>query len=83
MSLNPYLAQLQQLAVPLAIAAVIVVFSLVSFGVWARRIRHVGAAIQQLQHSLASNTRNSRSALQQAQADTRDPQQCTRRVLLD
>ena len=74
MSLNPYLAQLQQLAVPLAIAAVIVVFSLVSFGVWARRIRHVGAAIQQLQHSLASNTRNSRSALQQAQADTRDPE---------
>ena len=74
MSLNPYLAQLQQLAVPLAIAAVIVVFSLVSFGVWARRIRHVGAAIQQLQHSLTSNTRNSRSALQQAQADTRDPE---------
>ena len=43
--MNPYLAQLEQLAVPLAIAAVIFIFSLISFGVWASRIRHVRAEV--------------------------------------
>jgi hypothetical protein len=43
--MNQYLAQLEQLAVPLAIAAVIFVFSLISFGVWASRIRQVRAEV--------------------------------------
>mgnify|MGYP000022202221 CR=1 FL=1 len=39
--MNQYLAQLEQLAVPLLIAALIFVFSIASFGVWASRIRKV------------------------------------------
>ena len=73
MPFTPYLAQLQQLAVPLAIAAVIVVFSLLSFGVWASRIRAVRGAVQQLHQSLARSSGNGRAALHQAQASTTDP----------
>jgi hypothetical protein len=73
MPFTPYLAQLQQLAVPLAIAAVIVVFSLLSFGVWASRIRAVRVAVQQLHQSLARSSGNGRAALHQAQASTTDP----------
>lgn len=74
MPLNPYLAQLQQLAIPLAIAAVIVVFSLLSFGIWTSRIRAVRVAVRQLHQSLGRNSSsNGRAALHQAQANTPDP----------
>lgn len=73
MPITPYLAQLEQLAIPLAIAAVIVVFSLLSFGVWASRIRAVRVAVQQLHQSLALSSGNGRAALHQAQASTTDP----------
>ncbi len=70
--MNQYLAQLEQLAVPLAIAAVIVVFSLISFGVWASRIRHVQSEVEGLNARLASSQGSSREALALAESDTSD-----------
>jgi hypothetical protein len=74
MQLHPYLAQLQELAVPLAIAALIVLFSVISFTVWATRIRRVRSAVNQLDASLANNTLSSRSALDSAEKKTQDPE---------
>ena len=74
MQLHPYLAQLQELAVPLAIAALIVLFSVISFTVWATRIRRVRSAVNQLDASLADNTLSSRSALDSAEKKTQDPE---------
>ncbi|MFY8179382.1 MAG: hypothetical protein ACOVKR_08215 [Limnohabitans sp.] len=70
--MNQYLAQLEQLAVPLAIAAVIVVFSLISFGVWASRIRQVQSEVVGLNGRLASNNGSSREALTLAESETDD-----------
>ncbi len=74
MQLHPYFAQLQELAVPLAIAALIVLFSVISFTVWATRIRRVRSAVNQLDASLSSNTLFSRSALDSAEKKTQDPE---------
>ena len=70
--MNQYLLQLEQLAVPLAIAAVIVVFSLISFGVWAWRIRQVRADVVGLDARLQSSKGSSRDALTLAEAQTTD-----------
>jgi hypothetical protein len=70
--MNPYLTQLEQLAVPLAIAAVIVVFSLISFGVWASRIRHVRAEVVALDARLGAHKGSSREALTLAESKTTD-----------
>ena len=70
--MNPYLAQLDQLAVPLVIAAMIVVFSLVSFGVWASRIRKVLAEVVALDARLGAHQGSSREALALAETKTGD-----------
>jgi predicted nucleic acid-binding Zn-ribbon protein len=70
--MNQYLAQLEQLAVPLAIAAVIFVFSLMSFGVWASRIRRVRAEVVALDARLGTSKGSSREALALAETQTTD-----------
>jgi len=70
--MNQYLAQLEQLAVPLAIAAVIFVFSLISFGVWASRIRQVRAEVVALDARLGAHKGSSREALALAETKTSD-----------
>ena len=70
--MNQYLAQLEQLAVPLAIAAVIFVFSLLSFGVWASRIRQVRAEVVGLDARLGAHQGSSREALALAETKTTD-----------
>ncbi len=70
--MNQYLAQLEQLAVPLAIAAVIFVFSLISFGVWASRIRRVRAEVVALDARLGASKGSSREALTLAESKTAD-----------
>jgi len=70
--MNQYLAQLEQLAVPLAIAAVIFVFSLISFGVWASRIRQVRAEVVALDARLGASQGSSREALALAETKTTD-----------
>jgi predicted nucleic acid-binding Zn-ribbon protein len=72
MPTNPYLAQLDQLAVPLIIAAVIFVFSLISFGVWAARIRQVRKEVVALDARLGASKGSSREALSQAESKTTD-----------
>ena len=72
MQLHPYLAQLQELAIPLAIAAMIVLFSLISFTVWSSRIRHVRQEVNQLHQHLSLATHSSREALSNAQQHTQD-----------
>ena len=67
--MNPYLAQLQQLAVPLAIAAMIFIFSLLSFGVWASRIRRVRAEVVALDARLGASQGSSREALALAESN--------------
>ncbi len=69
---NLYLDQLEQLAIPLAIAAVIFVFSFISFGIWAARIRHVRAEVVALDARLGASKGNSREALTLAQNKTTD-----------
>jgi predicted nucleic acid-binding Zn-ribbon protein len=69
---NPYLAQLQELAVPLAIAGVILVFTVISFGIWSSRIRQVRQAVQALNQHMAQSTGNSRDALRSAYTQTHD-----------
>ena len=71
--MNQYLAQLEQLAVPLAIAAMIFVFSLISFGVWASRIRRVRTEVVGLDARLGAHQGSSREAL--ALAETKTNQQ--------
>jgi predicted nucleic acid-binding Zn-ribbon protein len=70
--MNQYLAQLEQLAVPLAIAAVIFVFSLISFGVWASRIRQVQSEVVGLNRRLTTSDASSREALTLAESETAD-----------
>jgi len=70
--MNPYFAQLQELAIPLAIAGMILVFSVVSFSVWAARIRHVRHAVRALDQHIAKFNGNSRDALASAQSNTSD-----------
>ena len=70
--MNPYLAQLEQLAVPLAIAVAIVVFSLLSFGVWVSRIRQVRAEVVALDARLGAHQGSSREALALAENKTAD-----------
>ncbi len=69
---NLYLDQLEQLAIPLAIAAVIFVFSFISFGIWAARIRHVRVEVVALDARLGASKGNSREALTLAQNKTTD-----------
>ncbi len=72
MQLHPYLAQLQELAVPLAIAALIALFSLISFGVWSSRIRRVRREVNRLNQHLSHAQHSNREALSNAQQHTQD-----------
>ena len=65
---TPFL-QLQELAVPLAIAAVIVLFSVITFWVWSQRIRRAGRAVQALDAQLAKASGSGHDALRQAQTN--------------
>jgi len=55
--MNPYLAQLEQLAVPLAIAALIFVFAILNFQRWTARIASVREQVRELNDWLAAATR--------------------------
>ena len=72
MQLHPYFAQLQELAIPLAIAALIVLFSLTSFMVWSSRIRHVRHDVNELHQHISLAKHSSREALSTAQRHTQD-----------
>ena len=70
--MNPYLAQLEQLAVPLAIAVAIAVFSLLCFGLWVSRIRQVRSEVVALDARLGAHQGSSREALALAETKTAD-----------
>jgi predicted nucleic acid-binding Zn-ribbon protein/F0F1-type ATP synthase membrane subunit c/vacuolar-type H+-ATPase subunit K len=67
--MNSGFFQLQELAVPLAIAALIVLFSVLTFGVWSRRIRHTSAAAQALDAQLARADGSGHDAVRDAHTD--------------
>jgi signal transduction histidine kinase len=70
--MNPYLAQLEQMAVPLAIAVLIFVFALLNFWRWTTRIASVRNQVRELNSWLASATGSSREALLKAERQTQD-----------
>ena len=72
MPMNPYLAQLEQLAVPLAIAALIFVFAILNFQRWTARIASVREQVRELNDWLAAATGSSRDALLKAERQTQD-----------
>ena len=72
MPMNPYLAQLEQMAVPLAIAVLIFVFALLNFWRWTTRIARVRNQVRELNSWLASATGSSRDALLKAERQTQD-----------
>jgi hypothetical protein len=70
--MNPYLAQLEQMAVPLAIAVLIFVFALLNFWRWTARITRVRQQVRELNSWLAAATGSSRDALLKAERQTHD-----------
>ena len=72
MPMNPYLAQLEQMAVPLAIAVLIFVFALLNFWRWTARITRVRQQVRELNSWLAAATGSSRDALLKAERQTHD-----------
>jgi len=70
--MNSGFLQLQELAVPLAIAGLIVLFAALTFGVWSRRIQRARAAVQGLHAWLQHSAGSGHEALQQAQRQTED-----------
>jgi predicted nucleic acid-binding Zn-ribbon protein len=72
MPLQPYLAQLETLTVPLAIAALIFIFSILCFGVWAARLRKIRRSVESLNKLLQQNHASARQALEQARNTIND-----------
>ena len=72
MPFQPYLAQLETLAIPLLIAALIFVFSLVCFGVWAARLRKISRSVEALNKLLKQHNGSAREAFEQARNTLND-----------
>ena len=70
--MNALPSQLHELAIPLAIAGLIVVFSLACFGVWSQRLRQARRAVMALTTQLGQGDDNAHAALQAAQRNTED-----------
>lgn len=70
--MNTGFFQLNELAVPLAIAGLIVVFSAWTFGVWSERIRRARLAVVALHAQLTQASGSGHAALRQAQTQTQD-----------
>ena len=64
--MNSGFFQLQELAVPLAIAGLIVLFSVATFGVWSERIRRARMAVSALDAQLSKANGSGHDALRQA-----------------
>ena len=70
--MQTYFAQLEQLLVPLLIAAVIFVFSITVFVIWSRRIDQVRKSVADLDNWVRSSNDKGRDILAQAQSKTPD-----------
>lgn len=67
-----YFTQLEQLLVPLAIAGLIFLFSIVVFTIWSRRIGQVRKSVDQLEKFIRNADNLGRDTLIQAQSKTPD-----------
>ncbi len=72
MPFQPYLAQLETLAIPLAIAGLIFVFSILCFGVWAARLRKIRRSVDALNKLLKQHSGSAREGLESAQNTLKD-----------
>ena len=70
--MQTYFAQLEQLLVPLLIAAVIFVFSVTVFVIWSRRIDQIRKSVTDLDNWVRSSNDKGRDILAQAQSKTPD-----------
>ena len=70
--MQTYFAQLEQLLVPLLIAAVIFVFSITVFVIWSRRIDQIRKSVTDLDNWVRTSKDNGRDILAQAQNKTPD-----------
>ena len=70
--MQTYFAQLEQLLVPLLIAALIFVFSITVFVIWSRRIDQVRKSVSDLDKWFRNSNGNGRDILAQAQGQTPD-----------
>lgn len=70
--MQTYFAQLEQLLVPLVIAAFIFVFSITVFVVWSRRIDQLRKSVSDLDKWFGNSSGNGRDILDQAQTKTSD-----------
>lgn len=70
--MQTYFAQLEQLLVPLVIAAFIFVFSITVFVVWSRRIDQLRKSVSDLDKWFGNSSGNGRDILAQAQTKTPD-----------
>jgi methyl-accepting chemotaxis protein len=70
--MNVFPPQLQELAVPLAIAGLIVLFSLACFGVWSQRLRQARRAVLALDAQIRQDQGSAHACLQAAQRSTED-----------
>ena len=70
--MQTYFAQLEQLLVPLLIAAVIFIFSITVFIIWSRRIDQIRKSVTDLDNWVRSSNDKGRNILAQAQSKTPD-----------
>jgi len=70
--MQTYFAQLEQLLLPLSIAALIFVFSITVFVIWSRRIDQVRKSVSDLDKWFRNSNGNGRDILAQAQGQTPD-----------
>lgn len=70
--MQTYFAQLEQLLVPLVIAAFIFVFSITVFVVWSRRIDQLRKSVSDLDKWFGNSSGNGRDILNEAQTKTPD-----------
>ena len=70
--MQTYFAQLEQLLVPLLIAALIFIFSITVFVIWSRRIDQVRKSVSDLDKWFRNANGNGRDILAQAQGQTPD-----------
>ena len=70
--MQTYFAQLEQLLVPLLIAAVIFIFSITVFIIWSRRIDQIRKSVTDLDNWVRSSNDKGRDILAQAQSKTPD-----------
>ena len=70
--MQTYFAQLEQLLVPLLIAALIFIFSITVFVIWSRRIDQVRNSVSDLEKWFQNSNGNGRDILAQAQGQTPD-----------